>query len=119
MAAYYISSLSGKKLFSLLKGTFWNVQYFNTWIMYVGMTEGKHHAFTHFLSGNYLQVTSWLSTPKKLSKKLLNNKIKCLQLLCCSAEAECEILSSIVNVFEGQIYLTSATTICQLVIYIH
>ena len=103
MAAYYIASLPGKKLFSLLKGTFWNVRYFNMWVMFVGITEGKHHAFTHFLSGNYLQVTSRLSTPKKLSKNLLSNKIKCLQLLRCSAEADCEILSSVENIFDEQI----------------
>ena len=48
-------------------------------------------------------MTSRLSTPKKLSKKLLNNKIKCLQLLRCSAEADCEILSSVENIFKGQI----------------
>ena len=103
MAAYHIASLSGKKRLTLLEETFWNVRYFNTWIMYVGITGGKHHAFAHFLSGNYLQVTSRLSTPKKLSKKLLNNKIKCLHLLHCSAEADCEILSSVENIFEGQI----------------
>ena len=50
MAAYYIASLSDDKLLSLLEETFWNVHYFDTWIMYVGMTEGKHHTYFHLLS---------------------------------------------------------------------
>ena len=69
MAAYYIASLSSKMLSSLLEKTFWNAHYFNAWVMYVGITRGKHCAFNHFLSGNYLRVISWLSTPKVISKK--------------------------------------------------
>ena len=101
MAAYYIASISGKNLLSLLEKTFWNVRYFNTWIMYVGITGGKHHTFTRFLSGNYLPT--WLSAPKVISKRFVNNKIKCLHLLRCSTEADCEILSSVENIFEGHI----------------
>ena len=81
LAAYHIASLSDDKLLSLLEETFWNIHYFNTWIMYVGITEGKQFIFTHFLSGNYFQVTSRVSTPKKVSKKFLNDKIKCLHIL--------------------------------------
>ena len=104
MAAYYIAMLSDDELLKLLKDTFWNVHYFNTWIMYVGITGGKHFIFAHFLSGNsYKLVSHWLFTPKYISKKILNDKIKCLYLLRCSAEADCKILSSVENVFEGQI----------------
>ena len=103
MAAYYIATLSDDELLKLLQDTFWNVHYFNTWIMYVGITGGKHFIFAHFLSGYYLLVSRWLFTPKSLSKKLLSDKIKCLQLLRCSAEADCEILSSVESVFVGQI----------------
>ena len=111
MAAYYIASLPGKMLLPLLEKTFWNVHYFNTWVMYVGITGGKHHAFTHFLSGNYLQVTSWLSTPKVMSKRILSNKIKCLHLLRCSTEADCEILLSVENIFDKQIIDLSNTNL--------
>ena len=111
MAAYYIASLPGNELLSLLKKTFWNAHYFNTWVMYVGITGGKHHAFTHFLSGNSLKVTSWLSTPKSISKKILNDKIKCLHLLQCSAEADCEILSSVEKIFRRRIIDLSNTTL--------
>ena len=103
MAAYYIASLPDDKLLSLLEETFWNVRYFNTWIMYVGITRSKNFIFAHFLSGNYLLVSRWLFTPKVISKNILSNKIKCLHLLYCSAEADCEILSSVENIFEGHI----------------
>ena len=100
MAAYYIASLKDKELLTLLRETFWNVHYFNTWIMYIGITGGKHSTFTHFLSGNY--VKSWLFGPK-MSNKILNDKIKCLHLLRCSVEADCEMLSSVENIFQEQI----------------
>ena len=102
MAAYYIASLKSSELLSLLKKTFWNIRYLNTWIMYVGITGGKQFSFTHFLSGNHLLMSSWLFGPK-ISNRILNDKIKCLHLLRCSAEADCEVLSSVENIFQGQI----------------
>ena len=111
MAANYIAMLSDDELLKLLEDTFWNVHYFNTWIMYVGITGGKHFIFSHFLSGNYLLVSRWLFTPKNISKKFLSDKIKCLHLLRCSAEADCEILSSVENVFEGQVIDLSNNTL--------
>ena len=105
MAAYYIASLPNNELLSLLEETFWNVLYFNTWIMYVGITGGNHFIFTHFLSGNYLQVSTWLFTPN-ISNNILNDRIKCLHLLHCSAEAgygNNVMLSSVENIFQGGI----------------
>ena len=100
MAAYYIASTPDSKVLILLKDTFWNIHYFNTWVMYIGLTGGKHFIFTHFLSGNRLQVSSRLSTPK-VSNKILIDKIKCLQLLRCLAEAGHDnnvMLSSVENI---------------------
>ena len=102
MAAYYIASLKNNKLLSLLKETFWNVRYFNTWVMYIGITGGRHFTFTHFLSGNYFFISSWLFRPK-ISNKILSDKIKCLHLLRCSGEADCKILSSVENIFHEDI----------------
>ena len=101
MAAYYIASLEANRLSLLLRETFWNPHYFNTWIMYVGITGGKHFTFTHFLSGNYFYMSSWFFNPK-ISNEILNNKIKCLYLLCCSAEVDSEQLSSVENMFQQQ-----------------
>ena len=47
LAAYYNASLSTTKQFQLLKTTFWDIHYFNTWIMYVGITGGKELAWKH------------------------------------------------------------------------
>ena len=102
MAAYYIASLPDNELLLLLQKTFWNARYFNTWVMYIGITAGRHSAFTHFLSGNRLQVTSWLSAPRLISKRFLSDKIKCLHLLQCSVEADCDILLSVEDAFRGQ-----------------
>ena len=103
MAAYYITLLPNKELLSLLKGTFWNAHYFNTWVMYVGITEGKNFMFAHFLSGNYFQTSSWLFGTQKISNAIMSDKIKCLYLLRCSAEAEHEMLSSVQNIFQDGI----------------
>ena len=41
MAAWYISTLSDSKQIKLLQKTFWEHRYYNTWIMYVGITKGS------------------------------------------------------------------------------
>ncbi|XP_065896352.1 protein NLRC5-like [Dysidea avara] len=50
LAAYYIASMSNNDQITLLKETFWNIRYFNTWIMYVGITGGENFAWRHFIS---------------------------------------------------------------------
>ena len=103
MAAYYIASLPNNELLSLLKETFWNVRYYNTWVMYVGITGGKNFMFVYFLSGNYLQIwTRWLGA-KTISSTILKDKIKRLHLLQCSAETDHEMLSSVETIFQEDI----------------
>ena len=107
MAAYYIASLKNNELLSLLRETFWNIRFFNTWIMYVGITGGKHFTFTHFIAGYsysyyYFYLSSWLFG-SKIPETILNDKIKCLHLLRCSVEADCEMFLSIENIFPKQI----------------
>ena len=123
MAAYYIASLPNNKFLTLLRETFWKLYYFNMWVMYVGLTGCKHFIFTHFFSGIRLQVSSQLSTPK-VSNNILNDKIKCLHLLRCSAEAGHDsnaMLSSVENIIlQGEIidlsnYNLSVNELCTLV----
>ena len=52
MAAFYISILSDGDEIKLLKENFWDYHYYNTWIMYGGITHGSSFALRHFLSGN-------------------------------------------------------------------
>ena len=58
LAAYYISSLSDSELLELLYGKFWNIRYFNVWIMYIGITKGNNSAFNYYLSGSQIFETS-------------------------------------------------------------
>ena len=85
MAACYISSLSHKKQISLLKEMFWEQRYYNTWIMYAGITGA---AFRHFLSGNITQSHTKSASTFIVSGKLLKNKLKCLQIFCCLEETK-------------------------------
>ena len=87
LAAYYIASQSTSFQVQLLRDTFWNIHYFNTWIMYVGMTRGKKEAWRHFVSGNrFMLFTKVFNKSSKISKKYLNDKIKSLHLFQCFAE---------------------------------
>ena len=90
MAAWYISTLTDNKQIKLLKETFWEHRYYNTWIMYVGITGGSSFALRHFLSGNRLQISSRFFKPSIVSKKYIKNKIKCLHLFQCLVEADKE-----------------------------
>ena len=101
MAAHHIASLPEEVQFELLKDTFWNVRYCNSWVMYVGITNGENFVFNHFLTGNYFQWSSWLFGTPSISNAILNDKIKCLQLLHCLAETDHEMLSSVESIFHG------------------
>ena len=86
LAAYYISSLSTSRQFQLLKDKFWDIHYFNTWIMYVGITGGKQLAWKHFISGNRFMLSTKIIKSAKISKSFLDDKIKSLHLFQCFAE---------------------------------
>ena len=100
MAAWYISTLSQGKQGELLRNTFWKHRYYNTWIMYVGITCGSTFALRHFLSGNWFY--SKLFRNSKVSKKYLENKMKCLHLFQCLVEANKEdIIISVKQLFQS------------------
>ena len=111
MAAWYISTLSDSEQIKLLKKTFWEYRYYNTWIMYVSITCGSSFALRHFLSGNRFQFYSKLFKNSKVSNKYLRNKMRCLHLFQCLVEANKE--DSIVSVKElfqsNQIDLSNQT----------
>jgi len=111
LAAYHITSLSYSTLSELLQRTFWNIRFINTWIMYVGMTHGKHFAFRHFLTGNQFAVSTFFFNSLSLSNKIRYNKIKCLHLLHCLTECEHDMLSAIQSVFEDGIIDLSYQTL--------
>ena len=117
LAAYHISLMSETRQIKLLKEKFWNNRYFNTWIMYVALTKDQPFAFKHFLSGNKLQIFTrfsiWRSgnTYAKVSKKMKEDKIKCLHLFQCFTEAGnddmCQYVGSLLQ--DGTIDLSGQT----------
>ena len=88
MAAYHITTLSDTKQIELLQNTFWTVRYYNTWIMYAGITGGDKCAFKHFLSGNRLIISTKLRRACIINEKILRNKIKSLHLFQCLLETK-------------------------------
>ena len=101
MAALYISTLSNKKQIKLLKKTFWQHRYYNTWIIYVGITCGSSFPLKHFLSGNWFQISTRIFKYSNISRKYLGNKIKCLHLLQCLVESNNEdMIASVSKIFQ-------------------
>ena len=96
MAAWYISTLSDSEQIKLLKKTFWEHRYYNTWIMYVGITCGGSFGLRHFLSDNRFQLYSRFFKNSKVCNKYLKNKMRSLHLFQCLVEANKE--DSIVSV---------------------
>ena len=109
LAAYHISSLSNSEQLKLLKETFWEIRYFNAWIMYVGITRGKRFAWRHFVSGNWFRVSTWIFGTSKISKKLLIDKVRCLHLFQCYTEIGGH--EAIEKLFDGQVIDLSNQTL--------
>ena len=111
MAAWYISTLSNKNQIRLLKETFWQHRFHNTWMMYTGLTCGESFAFKHFLSGNWFQLSTRIFKTSHISKKYLENKIKCLHLVQCLSESNNEDMIASVSrrFFDNQIDLSNQT----------
>ena len=86
LAAYYITLQPYRFQVDLLRDTFWDIHYFNTWIMYVDITGGKNEAWKHFISGNSLMLLTKMFRSSEISKNILNDKIKSLYLFQCFAE---------------------------------
>ena len=112
MAAYHISILSHKAQIKLLKETFWNVRYYNTWIMYAGITGGKSFALKHFFSGHWFRLSTRLFGISAISRKKLKDKINCLHIFQCLAETQDDkVVSLIGNLFQEKTIDLSDQTI--------
>jgi len=111
MAAWYISTLSNGKQIKLLKETFWEHRFYNTWIMYIGITCGRSFALKHFVSGNWFQLSTRIFRTSSISNKFLKNKIKCLHLFQCLTESSSEDMVELVSQFfqSNQIDLSNQT----------
>ena len=136
LAAYHITLMSKDDQLKCMKQTFWDNRYYNTWIMYVGLTKNQMPiTFKHFLSCNRLLLRTrflnwWKSgTYCRINRPIINDKIKCLHLFQCFSEAEnkdlCQYVGqllqeneidlsgqtlSAVNILTISLFLTRSTT---------
>ena len=110
LAALYIKSLSDDKQINLLKDTFWSDKYLNTWIMFVGLTQGKSIAFKTFLAGKQSIRLNVNPNHINISPEIMNDKLKCLHLFQCFKEASDTEMYARVGEFENdQIDLSGKT----------
>ena len=119
-----------------MKEKFWDNRYYNTWIMYVGLTKNQLPVtFKHFLSGNWFllhtRFLNWWNngTYCRIKRPIIDDKIKCLHLFQCFSEAEnqdlCQYVGqllheykidlsgqtlSAVNILTISLFLTRSTT---------
>ena len=136
LAAYHITLMSEADQLKCMKETFWDNRYYNTWIMYVGLTKNQLPiTFKHFLSGNWLllhtRFLNWWNngTYCHIKRPIIDDKIKCLHLFQCFSEAEnidlCQYVGqllqenkidlsgqtlSAVNILTISLFLTRSTT---------
>jgi len=97
LAACYIQSLPDDGQLDLLRDTFWNEKYLNTWIIYVGLTQGRSFAFKHFLCGNQFSFTSKFFKEFHIAQKILQVKINRLRLFQCFKESKDETMCNIIG----------------------
>ena len=118
LAAYHITLMSEDDQIKCMRETFWNNRYYNTWIMYVGLTKNQLPiTFKHFLSGNrFLLFTRFYDWWKNGTYCYINNvitddKIKCLHLFQCFSEVEnndlCQYVGQLLQ--ENKIDLSNQT----------
>ena len=136
LAAYHITLMSEYDQLKCMNQTFWDNRYYNTWIMYVGLTKNQMPiTFKHFLSGNWFllhtRFLNWWNngTYCRIKRPIINDKIKCLHLFQCFSEAEnndlCQYVGqllqeneidlsgqtlSAVNILTISLFLTRSTT---------
>ena len=107
LAAHHITSLSDTTQIDLLKNYFVNDNYFNMWIMYVGLTNGQSFPFNHFLSGNHLiirtKVLQVFKQQQHISQKFSVNKVILLQLFQCFSEIKDISSDDMKNKYFGQL----------------
>ena len=115
LAAIHVSSLSFLQQKEILQKTFWVDRYFNMWIMYMGITEGKSSAFKYLLSNGIRKlIYNQFSKHFHISEHILNNKVSHLYLFQCFLEAKNDDMCTLINsFFKNFIIDLSAQTLTQ------
>ena len=93
LAAHYIAKEAES---SFLKKHFWDSQYVNAGVMYIGLTRGKSPAFKNFIS----EHSGTFGKQFSINKTILSDKVKKLHLFHCLLEAKNYKLSKQLKVDE-------------------
>ena len=72
LAANYISHLPPNEELKVIEANFWNDVYFNTFSVYISLTNGQRPSFKQFLSDGNKSIA--------ISPKFLKDQLKCLRL---------------------------------------
>ena len=85
LAALHLTILPIERQSSLMEMTFWNGNYNNMWIMFVGIVGVKSNVFVNFISkGKVYRNKSGI----RIAKYIVKDKRKCSHLLQCYREAK-------------------------------
>ena len=85
MAAYHITSLPNADILKLLDISFWSLHYLNTWMMYIGITDGNDPVLKELILSD---IRSPLGSRSNISNKIQINKLQYLFLFCCMMEVD-------------------------------
>ena len=112
LAALYISDLPPNKELKVIEANFWSDIHFNMFSIYISLTKGQRSSFKKFLSGGFFRKL--FSGGRAISRKILNDQLKCLRLYHCFKEANNETLCKTIEraeVFNGKVIDLRDTTL--------
>ena len=113
LAALYISHLPPHKELKVIEANFWSDIHFNMFSIYISLTKGQRSSFKKFLSGRGF-FKKLFSGGRAISRKFLNDQLKCLRLYHCFKEANNETLCNTIEraeVFNNKVINLVGTTL--------
>ena len=113
LAALYISHLPPNKELKVIEANFWSNIHFNMFSIYISLTKGQRSSFKKFLSGRGF-FRKLFSGGSAISRKFLNDQLKCLRLYHCFKEANNETLCNTIEraeVFNNKVIRLGGTTL--------
>ena len=95
LAALYISHLPPNEELKVIEANFWSNIHFNMFSIYISLTKGQRSSFKKFLSGGFFRKL--FSGGRAISRKFLNDQLKCLRLYHCFKEANNQTLCNTIE----------------------
>ena len=112
LAALYISHLPPSKELKVIEANFWSNIHFNMFSIYISLTKGQRSSFKKFLSGGFFKKL--FSGGCAISRKFLNDQLKCFRLYHCFKEVNNQTLCNTIEraeVFNDKEIILGGTTL--------